>query len=196
LNRRPADTYCLIRTIRRPPCPPIAVIADPHGLDPAPAVELLTAAGFEVRVADTRDPDTIAGLAADAVAFVTGYARLDAELLARLPALQIVATMSSGVDMIDLAAARERGLWVCNLPDASTEEVAVHALAMTRHRSAGPDEIRIGADQCLARWPDRRGRAGPGAGFWAPVRRWILGTCSALAWMSSAASRHSLIRRC
>lgn len=41
----------------------------------------------------------------------------------------MIATMSAGHDMVDTAEAARRGLWVSNLPDSATEEVAVHALA-------------------------------------------------------------------
>lgn len=108
---------------------PIAVFTDTEDLDPEPGARLLADAGFEVRVAGSRDPDVIAAAAAGATALVVGYARLDAALLDRLPALRIVATMSAGHDMVDTAEARRRGLWVANLPDAATEDVAVHALA-------------------------------------------------------------------
>ncbi|MDF4249613.1 C-terminal binding protein [Streptomyces sp. WMMB303] len=109
--------------------PPLAVFTDPDDLDPAPGVAKLTEAGFEVRIADSPAPDAIARAAADAVALLVGYARIDAHLLDRLPALRIVATCSAGYDMVDTEAARARGVWVCNLPGAATEEVAVHALA-------------------------------------------------------------------
>ncbi|CAM5734054.1 Glyoxylate/hydroxypyruvate reductase B [Streptomyces hirsutus] len=90
---------------------------------------MLVDAGFEVRIGDSRDPDVIASLAADAVALIVGYARVDAALLDRLPALRMIATMSAGYDMIDTAEAARRGLWVTNLPAAATEDVAVHAFA-------------------------------------------------------------------
>jgi D-3-phosphoglycerate dehydrogenase len=35
------------------------------------------------------------------------------------------------VDHIDVVAARNKGVWVCNVPDASIDEVATHALAMS-----------------------------------------------------------------
>ncbi|MEV0318320.1 C-terminal binding protein [Streptomyces sp. NPDC050658] len=108
---------------------PVAVFTDTEDLDAAPGVRLLVEAGFEVRVADSRDPDVIASLAQDAVALIVGYARIDAALLDRLPGVRVLATMSAGHDMIDTAEARRRGLWVTNLPDAATEDVAVHALA-------------------------------------------------------------------
>ncbi|MEU9361643.1 C-terminal binding protein [Streptomyces sp. NPDC048301] len=108
---------------------PVAVITDTEELDPGPGVRLLTDAGFEVRVADSRDPDVIAGTAHDADALIVGYARVDAALLDRLPRVRIIATMSAGHDMVDTAEAASRGLWVTNLPHAATEDVAVHALA-------------------------------------------------------------------
>ncbi|MGW0995657.1 C-terminal binding protein [Streptomyces sp. NPDC002520] len=108
---------------------PLAVFTDTEDLDPEPGVRLLQEAGFAVRVAQSRDPDVIADAARDAVALVVGYARIDAALLDRLPRLRILATMSAGYDMIDTGQARRRGLWVTNLPDAATEDVAVHALA-------------------------------------------------------------------
>ncbi|MFF5933494.1 C-terminal binding protein [Streptomyces sp. NPDC012508] len=108
---------------------PVAVFTDTDDLDPEPGVRLLTEAGFEVRVAGTRHPDVLAEAARDAVALIVGYARIDAALLDRLPGLRILATMSAGYDMVDTAEAWKRGVWVANLPDAATEDVAVHALA-------------------------------------------------------------------
>lgn len=109
---------------------PIAVYTDIVDLDPAPGVALLEQAGFEVRVLGTADPDAIADGAADAAALLVGYSPVTADLLDRLPALEIIATQSAGVDHIDVAAALARRVQIGNVPDAATEEVAVHALAM------------------------------------------------------------------
>jgi phosphoglycerate dehydrogenase-like enzyme len=108
----------------------LAVYTDVVEVDPAPGIELLEAAGFTVRVLDTTDHAVIARDAADAVVLLNGYTQVDAALLAALPRLELVATQSVGFDMIDLDAARERGIWVSNVPAAATEEVAVHAFAM------------------------------------------------------------------
>ncbi len=51
-------------------------------------------------------------------------------VLSAAPALRLVSCGSVGVDHVDLAAAARRGVAVCNVPDASTEEVATHAMAM------------------------------------------------------------------
>lgn len=109
---------------------PVAVIADPDELDPSPAVRLLEEAGFEVAVLNSRDRERVRQGARHATALVVGYAALDAELFGELERLRIVATMSVGFDTIDLEAAKGRGVWVSNVPDAATEEVAVHAFAL------------------------------------------------------------------
>jgi D-3-phosphoglycerate dehydrogenase len=109
---------------------PLAVYTDVVEVDPAPGIELLEAAGFTVRVLDTTDHAVIAREAADAAVLLNGYTQVDAALLAALPRLELVATQSVGFDMVDLDAARERGIWVSNVPAAATEEVAVHAFAM------------------------------------------------------------------
>lgn len=59
----------------------------------------------------------------------TGY-RIPAELIAALPRLEIIATMSVGTDHIDLAAARARGIAVTNAPDVLTDCVADIGMAL------------------------------------------------------------------
>jgi phosphoglycerate dehydrogenase-like enzyme len=92
--------------------------------------DLLRDAGFEVRIAIARTPRDVAAAAQGAAALLTGDAPVTDSVLAAVPELRIIATVTAGTDQVDLAAARERGVWVANVPDISTEEVAVHALAM------------------------------------------------------------------
>lgn len=109
---------------------PVAVYTDVIDTDPQPGIELLEAAGFEVRVANSADPDVIATMARDAQALLIGYSPVDGALLDRLAQLRIVATQSVGFDMVDAQGAAQRGIWVSNVPAAATEEVATHAFAM------------------------------------------------------------------
>jgi phosphoglycerate dehydrogenase-like enzyme len=51
--------------------------------------------------------------------------------LTRLQACRALIRNGVGVDSVDIAAARELGLPVCNVPDYGTEEVADHAIALT-----------------------------------------------------------------
>jgi lactate dehydrogenase-like 2-hydroxyacid dehydrogenase len=60
----------------------------------------------------------------------TGHARIDATLMDRLPALEIVANLGVGVDAIDLEAARARAIRVTNTPDVLNEAVAELALGL------------------------------------------------------------------
>ncbi|MDX2379767.1 MAG: NAD(P)-dependent oxidoreductase [Acidimicrobiia bacterium] len=68
---------------------------------------------------------------ADAVAAVIGIGhRWDADRFARYPNLSVVSRMGVGYDNVDLAAARDAGVVVCNAPDAPTVSTAEHTLAL------------------------------------------------------------------
>ena len=56
--------------------------------------------------------------------------RIDAELLAGCPDLRAIANYAVGIDNIDLAAARERGIPVGNTPGVLTETTADLAFAL------------------------------------------------------------------
>jgi lactate dehydrogenase-like 2-hydroxyacid dehydrogenase len=72
----------------------------------------------------------------------------DAALMDALPELEIVACMGVGVDAIDLAHARRRGVAVTYTPDVLNDEVANTAvallLAVTRRLCAGDRYVREG----------------------------------------------------
>lgn len=59
-----------------------------------------------------------------------GMIRVDAALIDRLPALEIIAIHGVGHDGIDLAAAKARGIRVTTTPDVLTEDVADLAIAL------------------------------------------------------------------
>jgi D-3-phosphoglycerate dehydrogenase len=83
------------------------------------------------------------------------YAPITAEVLDALPGLRLVSRYGVGVDVVDLDAARERGVWVCNVPDYGTTEVALHAVAMLlalmRNLTGHDREVHAG------RWDHRLG---------------------------------------
>lgn len=59
-----------------------------------------------------------------------GHLKWSGELLRRLPNLRMITTCSIGTDSIDLAAARELGIVVSNVPGRTAKIVAEHALAL------------------------------------------------------------------
>ena len=68
--------------------------------------------------------------AGDDVLGLVSFEPVRGDDIARLPSLRVIATPSVGFDHIDVAAATERGVWVCNVPDYCVEEMADHALAL------------------------------------------------------------------
>ena len=64
------------------------------------------------------------------VLVTTGGAGASRALIERLPKLQLIACFGVGVDAIDLAAARERGVAVTNTPDVLTDDVADLAIGL------------------------------------------------------------------
>ncbi len=113
---------------------PLVLFTDETDLDPGPGRALLEQAGCDTLLAalpsSAGQVSELPDGAERAVALIVGYARIDAPLLDRLPHVECIATMSAGTDMIDLEACRSRGIWVVNLVDAATEEVAAHALML------------------------------------------------------------------
>ena len=60
----------------------------------------------------------------------TFTSKVDAGLMDALPRLEIIASMSIGLDHIDLAAAKARGIRVTNTPDVMTDDVADLAIGL------------------------------------------------------------------
>ncbi len=87
---------------------------------------------FEVHRATGADIDGLVARHGPAIRAVAtrGRDRLDAALLARLPALEIIANFGVGYDSIDLDAAARRGIVVTNTPDVLNDEVADLAVAL------------------------------------------------------------------
>ena len=70
--------------------------------------------------------------ARDAVCLLNtrGGVKWPGEVLRQLPALRMISVCGIGTDAIDLEAARERGILVCNIPGRTAGIVAEHALAL------------------------------------------------------------------
>ena len=60
----------------------------------------------------------------------SGESVVGRELIARLPALEIISVLGVGYDGIDITAAREHGVCVTHTPGLSTEDIADFALAL------------------------------------------------------------------
>jgi lactate dehydrogenase-like 2-hydroxyacid dehydrogenase len=82
------------------------------------------------------------------VVVTSGRYSVDAEIIAALPNLEVIVNNGAGVDLIDLAAAKQRGIGVSNTPDVLSDTVADTALGltlMTLRRFAAADRyVRAG----------------------------------------------------
>ncbi|MGY6412311.1 MAG: 2-hydroxyacid dehydrogenase [Alkalilacustris sp.] len=116
-------------------------------------VERRLAELFDVRLRDDDTPMERGALAqalreADVVV-PTLTDRIDAGLLAQAgPQLRLIANYGAGVDHIDVATARQRGIQVSNTPDVATDDTADMAialmLAVTRRIPEGLAEAQSG----------------------------------------------------
>jgi phosphoglycerate dehydrogenase-like enzyme len=86
-------------------------------------------AGLAIVKVHGHDPDEIAAYGATCRGLILFRARVDAALLDRLPHCRILARNGTGYELIDVEAARQRGIMVTYVPDFCTDELAEHVMA-------------------------------------------------------------------
>ncbi|TCG09142.1 bifunctional glyoxylate/hydroxypyruvate reductase B [Paraburkholderia steynii] len=87
----------------------------------------------DVTVADPRRADELPRFREalhDADGLIGSSFRLDAEVLARSPRLQVISSISVGVDNYDLAYLKQRGITLCHTPGVLTETTADTVFAL------------------------------------------------------------------
>ncbi|NMR18749.1 C-terminal binding protein [Cellulomonas fimi] len=93
--------------------------------------EVADAAGAELVLTQSFTTEDLIANAEGADALVVQYARITAEVMDGLPGLRAIGRYGVGVDSVDIPAATERGIAVCNVPDYGTESVSDHAIGLT-----------------------------------------------------------------
>jgi D-3-phosphoglycerate dehydrogenase len=110
---------------------------------------IIKAAGIEVAARQCKTEAELIALVADADAVVTQFARITPTVIAAMERSRAIVRYGIGVDNVDLAAARDHGIAVCNVPDYCIDEVADHTLAFilaaTRQVVSHTMHLRIGA---------------------------------------------------
>lgn len=113
------------------------------------------------------EPGQIADRIANAQAVLTNKCRLGRALIEDAPGLKLIALCATGTDNVDLEAASERGVAVCNIRDYCTESVAQHAITLMLNLLTGLPwyigDVRAGkwseaAQFCLNDRPIREAR--------------------------------------
>jgi glycerate dehydrogenase len=95
-------------------------------LDPAPLERVLPGIAIHERKAQADVPARVAGFEA----VFANKSVIDRATIRVNPQLKMIALTATGVDNVDLAAAREAGIAVCNLRDYCTASVAQHVFAL------------------------------------------------------------------
>ena len=97
-------------------------------------------------------PHDVPGLIADADIVLTNSVAIGAAAMDAAPRLKMIGALATGYDVIDVAAAKARGITVCNVRDYSTEPVAQHVFALMLELAGGLCQ-NIRAVQA-GEWPD------------------------------------------
>ncbi|GAB4188640.1 MAG: D-2-hydroxyacid dehydrogenase [Phycisphaeraceae bacterium] len=112
------DGYTLTPAVPGQPCPP-----QEPGWEPIQALGDLT-------VFDRTEPDQIISRAEGAGIVLTNKTPLDAHTIRSLPYLRYIGVLATGVNVVDLEAARQAGIIVTNVPGYSGAAVAQHVFAL------------------------------------------------------------------
>lgn len=84
----------------------------------------------DVTVYDRTPGEQIVSRIADAEAILTNKTPVSAETLAACPGVQYIGVLATGYNVVDVEAAKKRGIPVCNIPTYGTAAVAQFAIAM------------------------------------------------------------------
>lgn len=116
----------------------------------------------ELTVYDRTQSDEIAARIRGAGAVYVNKVALDRETIFSAPDLKFIGVLATGYNVVDIAAARERGIAVCNIPTYGTAAVGQFAIAMLleicHHVAHHSDAVHAGrweqnADWCFWDYP-------------------------------------------
>ncbi|ANH81225.1 hypothetical protein A8C56_09730 [Niabella ginsenosidivorans] len=97
--------------------------------------------GYDLVALETSTEDELIEACTDADALLVQWAPISARLIAHLNKCKIIVRYGIGVDNVDLNAAKQKSIPVCNVPDYCINEVADHTLALALSLSRQLGEI-------------------------------------------------------
>ncbi|HEY7158069.1 MAG TPA: C-terminal binding protein [Gemmataceae bacterium] len=106
------------------------VLVTDHTFDPLDIEQgILEPLGAVLDARQCKTAEQLLPLVADADAVLTQFSPVNAQVIAAMKKVRAIVRYGIGVDNVDLQAAKERGIPVCNVPDYCIDEVADHTLA-------------------------------------------------------------------
>lgn len=132
------------------------VVLDGHCLNPGDLNwDALRAMG-QVEIFDRTAEDQVVERTAGASIALTNKSPFPAAAIAALPDLQYIGVLATGYNIVDTAAARERGIVVTNVPTYGSHSVAQFTMALLlelcHHVGRHGDSVRAGDWQRSADW--------------------------------------------
>lgn len=106
---------------------------------------LLTAAGCTLEGFQAKTIEALLPVVADADLVLTQFAPLRRPVIEAMRRARVIVRYGIGVDNVDLEAAKERGIPVCNIPDYCIDEVADQTLAfiLAQTRQVVPNHLLV-----------------------------------------------------
>ena len=102
----------------------------------------------ECTVYDRTGPKEVVPRAKDAEIVLTNKTILSSDVIKQLPKLKYIGVLATGYNVVDIEAARDRGIPVTNVPAYSTQSVAqmvfAHLLNLAQHVGAHSETVRSG----------------------------------------------------
>ncbi|MCG8604801.1 C-terminal binding protein [bacterium] len=92
--------------------------------------DIIESANGDLIIAQCKTAEDVIEAAADADALLVQWAPVTADVIDALRQCKIIVRMGIGFDNVDVEAAHQKGIPVCNVPDYCINEVANHTLAM------------------------------------------------------------------
>jgi len=127
---------------------PGIVVLDGHTLNPGDLSWTPLQALGDCIVHERTPPDQIVARAFQAELIITNKVVLGREHVQQLPKLKYIGVTATGYNIIDVGAAKERGVTVTNVPTYGTRSVAQHTFALllelTQHVGAHAQSARDG----------------------------------------------------
>lgn len=106
------------------------VVADGYALNPGDlSWEEISKLG-DLKIYDRTVPGLVVERCSEADIIITNKTPVDKAAINKLPNLKMITMLATGYNVIDIDAARERGVDVCNVPAYGTASVAQHAFAL------------------------------------------------------------------
>ncbi len=107
---------------------------------------ILQAHGCEiVSIKEKRSAEELIPLVSDADCVITQFAPVNADVIASMQKAKAIVRYGIGVDNVNLNAARDKGIPVCNVPDYCIDEVADQTLAflLATTRQIQPNSLTV-----------------------------------------------------